>query len=66
MSRPYKSSRGPPSQLKDMAKIEMADENLMKIQMIREVISMEEGVESSVDEALTRILEFYRKFVPYN
>ncbi len=49
-----------------MAKIEMADENLMKIQMIMEVISMEEGVESSVDDALTRVLEFYRKFVPYN
>ena len=49
-----------------MAKIEMADENLMKIQMIRQVMSVEEGVESSVDDALTRVLEFYRKFVPYN
>ena len=48
-----------------MAAIDIADENLLKLRGLQNVISIEEGVETSVDEALSRVLEFYGKFVPY-
>ena len=48
-----------------MAAIDIADENLLKLRGLQKVISIEEGVETSVDEALARVLEFYGKFVPY-
>ncbi len=48
-----------------MAQIDLADENLMKLQQIQHVL-LEDGVEADVDEALARVLDFYRKFVPYN
>lgn len=55
-----------PSRLKDMAQIDVADENLLKLTQIQHVIHAEEGLDSSLDETLSRILEFYRRFVPYN
>jgi len=49
-----------------MAQIDLADENLMKLQQIQNVL-LEDGIEdASVDEALARVLDFYRRFVPYN
>jgi hypothetical protein len=49
-----------------MAEIDIADSNLLKLERIREVIRIEEGTESNMDGTLGRILDFYRKFVPYS
>jgi len=49
-----------------MTQVDIADENLLKLTQIQEVVEIEDGLESSVDEVLARVLEFYRKFVPYN
>ena len=49
-----------------MTQVNIADENLLKLTQIQEVVEVEDGMESSVDEVLARVLEFYRKFVPYN
>jgi hypothetical protein len=49
-----------------MAQINLADENILKLKQIQNVIRNEDGIDSSVDEALARILSFYRRFVPYN
>ena len=66
MSRLYIHSHESSSRLKDMAQIDLADENLMKLQQIQNVL-LEDGIEdASVDEALARVLDFYRRFVPYN
>jgi len=53
------------TRLNGMAAIDIADENLMKLNGLQRVISVEEGIETSVDEALARVLEFYGRFVPY-
>jgi len=49
-----------------MTQLDIADENLLKLTRIQEVIEREDALESSIDEVLTRVLDFYRKFVPYN
>lgn len=49
-----------------MAQIDVKDENLLKLLKIQNVIEEEEGLESSLDEALSRVLDFYRIFVPFN
>jgi hypothetical protein len=49
-----------------MAQINLADENILKLKQIQNVIRNEDGIDSSVDEALARVLAFYRRFVPYN
>jgi len=49
-----------------MAQIDVADENLAKLLRIQHAINAEEGLESNLDEALSKVLEFYRRFVPYN
>jgi hypothetical protein len=49
-----------------MAQINLADENILKLKQIQNVIRNEDGIDSSVDEALARVLTFYRRFVPYN
>jgi histidyl-tRNA synthetase len=48
-----------------MVEIDVADENLLKLKQIQHVIE-EDGIESSMDQTLARVLDFYRKFVPYN
>ena len=48
-----------------MAQIDMADENLVKLRQIQHVLT-EDGIEANIDEALARVLDFYRRFVPYN
>lgn len=55
-----------PSRLMDMAEIDIADENLRDLMAIQRVVLIEDGLESSLDEVLTRVLVFYRRFVPYN
>jgi len=49
-----------------MAEIEIVDQNLRSLETIQEIIGVEEGHECSLDEALSHVLGFYRKFVPYN
>jgi hypothetical protein len=40
--------------------------NLDNLKALRKLIREEEDLEVSLDETLTRVLEFYHKFVPYN
>jgi hypothetical protein len=49
-----------------MTQVDIADENLLKLTRIREVVELEDGLESSMDEVLARVLGFYRKYVPYD
>jgi hypothetical protein len=49
-----------------MAEIDIADSNLTKLKRIQEVIHIEEGIETNIDETLGRVLDFYRVFVPYS
>jgi tRNA(Ser,Leu) C12 N-acetylase TAN1 len=48
-----------------MAVIDIAQENLHRLEEIKKVVNVEDGVETSLDEVLSRVLNFYRKFVPY-
>lgn len=49
-----------------MAQMDIANENLQSLMRIQEVIRIEDEVESSLDEILSRILNFYGRFVPYH
>ena len=49
-----------------MTQVDIADENLLKLTQIRDVVMVEDGLESSIDEVLACVLGFYRKFVPYD
>lgn len=50
------------SHLKDL---ELRRQNLKDLRTLQKVIFIEESQELTLDEVLTRILSFYRKFVPY-
>ena len=49
-----------------MTQVDIADENLLKLTQIRDAVMLEDGLESSIDEVLARVLGFYRTFVPYD
>ena len=49
----------------EMAEIDIADENIRNLKAIQSLIIIEDGRETSLNEALVRVLSFYRKFVPY-
>ena len=49
-----------------MAQINLADGNILKLKQIQNVIQQEDEIDPTMDETLARVLEFYRKFVPYN
>ena len=49
-----------------MAQINLAEGNILKLKQIQSVIQQEDEIDSTLDETLARVLEFYRKFVPYN
>jgi hypothetical protein len=49
-----------------MVENKISEVNLRKLESIQSVIKVEEGDEVSLDEALSRVLRFYGKFVPYN
>ena len=49
-----------------MVEKEISEVNLSKLESIQSVITVEEGDEVSLDEALSRVLRFYERFVPYN
>ncbi|MFH1180464.1 MAG: hypothetical protein V1710_08895 [Candidatus Bathyarchaeota archaeon] len=40
--------------------------NEANLEQLKRVIKIEEGQEVTTDEALTRVLGFYKRFVPYN
>ena len=44
----------------------ISEVNLRKLESIQGVIKAEEDETVSLDEALSRVLRFYGKFVPYN
>lgn len=48
-----------------MAEIDIADSNFTKLKRIQEVIHIEEGIETDIDETLGWVLDFYRMFVTY-
>ncbi|MCW4036787.1 MAG: hypothetical protein NWE75_06305 [Candidatus Bathyarchaeota archaeon] len=66
MSRPYKASSVVPSRLEDMAVIDIAKENIRKLEEIQRVILVEDEDPTTLDEVLSRVLNFYRNFVPFN
>ena len=66
MSRPYKASSVVSSRLEDMAVIDIAKENIRKLEEIQRVILVEDEDPTTLDEVLSRVLNFYRNFVPYN
>ena len=43
----------------------ISESNLVKLESLKEVILAEEGKKVSVDDTLRRVLDFYKKFVPY-
>ena len=49
-----------------MTQVNRADENMLKLTQIQHVVKFEDGLESNIDEVLARVLDFYRRFVPYN
>ncbi|HEX9915574.1 MAG TPA: hypothetical protein VGB32_11700 [Candidatus Bathyarchaeia archaeon] len=49
-----------------MVEDKISESNLERLQTLKAVIRAEEGREVSMDEALGRVLEFYRRFVPYS
>jgi len=49
-----------------MAQMDISDENFVKLNQIQHVVNVEEEMEANLDEVLARVLEFYRRFVPYN
>jgi hypothetical protein len=49
-----------------MAEIDISDENLRNLEAIRDIINVEDGIETTLDAALCRVLKFYGKFVPYS
>jgi len=46
--------------------MKMSNINLKNIEDIREVIEAEEGQKVTAEETLSRVLIFYKRFVPYN
>jgi len=50
----------------EMVAKKIGEDNLRKLESIQSVIKVEEGDEVSLNEALSRVLRFYGKFVPYN
>ena len=43
----------------------ISESNLVNLESIKGVILAEEGKNVSVDDTLKRVLDFYKKFVPY-
>jgi hypothetical protein len=39
--------------------------SIKEIEQLRTVIEVEEGKEVTMDETLNRVLQFYKKYVPY-
>ena len=48
-----------------MKTYEVSERNLRALKALAEVISIEEGRETSFDQTLGRVIEYYRKAVPF-
>jgi hypothetical protein len=46
--------------------MKISQHNPESIEHLRKVMETEEGKEVSTDQVITRVLGFYKKFVPYN
>lgn len=44
----------------------LSESNLQNLEAIKKIITVEEGSELSINDTLSRVLDFYSKFVPYN
>jgi hypothetical protein len=66
LSRPYKLSSGLQVSVGKMAVINLSDENLRNLEKIQTIVRIEDGTDSKLDGVLARVLDFYRKFVPYD
>ena len=49
----------------DVRDLNLSKENIVDLKIIQRVFRMYEDESLSLDEVLSRVLEFYRKFVPY-
>jgi hypothetical protein len=49
----------------DVRDLNLSKENMVDLTIIQRVFMMYEDESLSLDEVLSRVLEFYRKFVPY-
>lgn len=51
-----------------MTQVDLKEGNLRNLEKIQEILSIEErdGSEVTLDEALAKVLSFYRRYVPYN
>jgi len=49
----------------DVRDLNLSKENIVDLKIIQRVFMMYEDEFLSLDEVLSRVLEFYRRFVPY-
>jgi len=49
----------------DVRDLNLSKENILDLKIIQRVFMMYEDEFLSLDEVLARVLEFYRKFIPY-
>lgn len=49
-----------------MATMNLSKANVENLKAVQNVIMVEEAKSITMNEALTRVLSFYHKFVPYN
>jgi hypothetical protein len=61
----YKLSAGLELKEDDVRDLKLSKENMVDLKTIQRVFMMYEDEFLSLDEVLSRVLEFYRKFVPY-
>ena len=61
----YELSAGLELNEDDVRDLNLSKENMVDLKIIQRVFMMYEDESLSLDEVLSRVLEFYRKFVPY-
>ena len=61
----YELSAGLKLNEDDVRDLNLSKENMVDLKIIQRVFMMYEDESLSLDEVLSRVLEFYRKFVPY-
>ncbi len=61
----YKLSEGLELNEDDVRDLNLSKENIVDLKLIQRTFRMYEDESLSLDEVLSRVLEFYRKFVPY-
>ena len=61
----YELSAGLELNEDDVRDLNLSKENRVDLKIIQRVFMMYEDESLSLDEVLSRVLEFYRKFVPY-